>query len=79
MQKELLPLNAVERVKRIKKAIRGKETYQGYSEHKIMETYSIGYNELMSFPYEKYLEFSKIVSLEAKEEKKEQEKMEGNV
>lgn len=47
-----------------------------------MKEYSIGYNELMEFPYEKYLEFSKIISLEAKEKKKEQEsqkrKMERN-
>lgn len=39
-----------------------------------METYSIGYNELMSFPYEKYLELSKIISLENKEEKKQAER-----
>jgi len=70
----LLPLNAVDRVKKIKKAIRGKKSYQGYSEHKIMETYSIGYNELMKFPYEKYLELSKIISLENKEEKKKAER-----
>jgi len=44
-----------------------------------MEKYSIGYDELMSFPYEKYLEFSKIISLEAKEKKKEQDKMEDKV
>lgn len=44
-----------------------------------MEKYSIGYNELMSFPYEKYLEFSKIISLEAKEEMKEQKKMEDKI
>mgnify|MGYP000701057044 CR=1 FL=1 len=40
----------------------------------MMEQYSIGYNELMSFPYEKFLELSKIISLENKEEKKRQEK-----
>lgn len=39
-----------------------------------MKEYSIGYNELMEFPYERYLEFSKIIALEAKEEKKEKEK-----
>jgi len=44
-----------------------------------MKKYSIGYEELMSFPYEKYLEFSKIISLEAKEKKKEQDKMEEQV
>jgi len=70
----LLPLDAKERIKKIKKAIRGDDSYQGYSEHKIMQEYSIGYEQLMQFPYEKYLEFSKIISLEAKEEKKEQEK-----
>lgn len=40
----------------------------------MMEQYSIGYNELMNFPYEKYLELSKIISLENKEEKKRKEK-----
>lgn len=44
-----------------------------------METYSIGYNELMSFPYEKYIEFSKIIGLEAKEEKKRVEESKNNV
>jgi hypothetical protein len=41
-----------------------------------MKQYSIGYNELMSFPYEKYLEFSKIITLEEKEKEKERQKME---
>lgn len=36
-----------------------------------MEKYSIGYNELMDFPFGKYLEFAKIVNLEMKEEKKQ--------
>lgn len=35
-----------------------------------METYSIGYNELMDFPFEKYLEFSQIIVQENKEEKR---------
>lgn len=55
----------------MKKAIRGKSGYASYAEHKMMENYSIGYNELMDFPFEKYMEFSKIMTLEAKEEKKE--------
>lgn len=64
----------MERVKRIKRAIRGKESYQSFTEHTLMKEYSISYNQLMEFPYEKYLEFSKILALEAKEEKKEKEK-----
>ena len=39
-----------------------------------MQEYSISYNQLMSFPYEKYMEFAKIIALEAKHEKKEREK-----
>lgn len=42
----------------------------------MMKEYSIGYNELLDFPYEKYLEFAKILSLEAKEEKKQKERQE---
>ncbi len=42
----------------------------------MMENYSIGYNELMDFPFEKYMEFSKIMTLEAKEEKKETKRKE---
>lgn len=64
----------MDRVKRIKKAINGKEHYEPYLQHKLMETYSIGHNELMEFPYKKYLEYSKIISLEKKEEKKKQER-----
>lgn len=41
-----------------------------------MKEYSIGYHELMSFPFEKYLEYAKIISLEAKEEKKKQDEVE---
>lgn len=41
-----------------------------------MKEYSLGYNELMEFPYEKYLEFAKILSLESKEEKKKQNQSE---
>ena len=67
---------AKDRIKKIKRAIRGEDAYQHYTEHNIMKEYSIGYNELMSFPYEKYLEFSKIISLEAKHEKKQQEQAE---
>lgn len=52
-------------------------------DHKIMETYSIGYNELLDFPFEKYMEFTKIINLEEKEEQKErqkqQDKMESKV
>jgi hypothetical protein len=44
-----------------------------------MEKYSLSYSQLMDFPYEKYLEFSKIIELENKEEKKEAEKAEKNV
>jgi len=44
-----------------------------------MEKYSIGYNELMNFPYEKFLEFSKIISLENKEEKKKMDEQEKKV
>jgi len=72
----LLPLCAEERVKKIKKAIRGKDSYSPYAEHRIMVEYSISYNDLLDFPYEKYLEFSKIINLEAKEEKKRTDKQE---
>lgn len=44
-----------------------------------MSEFSIGYNELMEFPFERYLEHSKILSLEAKEEKKESEKQQNNM
>lgn len=39
----------------------------------MMKEFSIGYNELMRFPYTEYLEFAKILSLESKEEKKQRE------
>jgi len=73
---EILPLNAEERIREIKKAIRANKSYQPYTEHKVMENYGIGYRELMEFPYERYLEFSKMISLEAKEEQRETEKLE---
>lgn len=41
-----------------------------------MENYSIGYQELLDFPFEKYLEFSQIITEEKKEEKKKQEQQE---
>jgi len=41
----------------------------------MMKEYSVSYQQLMDFPYERYLEFAKIISLEAKEEKKRNEKM----
>jgi len=48
-----------------------------------MKEYSIGYQELLDFPFEKYLEFSQILSIEAREEKKKteqkQKEMESNV
>jgi len=72
-------LNGEERVRRIKKAIRGDEGYDHYTEHKLMSEFSIGYNELMDFPFERYLEHSKILSLEKKEEKKESEKQQNNM
>jgi hypothetical protein len=76
LKKELLPLDAEERLKKIKRAVRGDDSYIHYTEHMLMETYSIGYNELMAFPYDKYLEFSKIISQENKEEKKRAERQE---
>jgi hypothetical protein len=39
-----------------------------------MKEYSIGYQELLDFPFEKFLEFGKIVSLEKKEEAKKEKK-----
>jgi len=45
----------------------------------MMEKCSVGHNELMEFPYEKYLEYSKIISLEQKEEKKEQERQKSKI
>jgi hypothetical protein len=39
-----------------------------------MEKFSLGYNTLMDFPYEKYLEHAKILQLETKEEQKEKQK-----
>ena len=41
-----------------------------------MEKFSLAYDDLMNFPYEKYLEFQKIMAREAKEEKEEQAKAE---
>jgi uncharacterized short protein YbdD (DUF466 family) len=69
-------LPAEKRIKKIKQAIRGDESYDKYVEHKLMEEFSIGYNELMEFPYERYLEHSKILNLEKKEEKRRQERQE---
>lgn len=40
----------------------------------MMMEYSISYNELLDFPYMKYLEFSKILTQEKKHEKKQQER-----
>lgn len=40
----------------------------------MMKEYSIGYQDLMDFPFEKYLEFSRILTEENKEEKKRKEK-----
>jgi len=68
-------LTAEERIRRIKKAIRGKKSYNSYTEHTMMKVYSVSYQQLMDFPYERYLEFAKIISLEAKEEKKKNEEM----
>lgn len=62
----------------MKKAIRGDESYDKYVEHKLMANFSIGYNELMEFPYERYLEHSKIIALENKEEKRQQKRQENN-
>lgn len=39
-----------------------------------MEHYSIGYSDLMEFPFEKYIEFSQIISEESKEEKKQEKR-----
>jgi len=39
-----------------------------------MKEYGIGHENLLDFEYEKYLEFSRILTEEAKEEKKNQEK-----
>jgi hypothetical protein len=66
-------------VKKIKKAVRGDDSYERYTEHKLMEKFSIGYNELMDFPFERYLEHSKIITLENKEEKKQQERQESKM
>jgi hypothetical protein len=66
-------------VRKIKKAIRGDDSYEAYNDHKLMEKFSIGYNELMDFPFEQYLEHSKIISLENKEEKKQQERQESKM
>ena len=74
MKKELLPLSAEERLRRIKKSIRGKDNYSTYAEHRLMKEYGIGHEDLLDFEYEKYLEFSRILTEEAKEEKKKQEK-----
>ena len=41
----------------------------------MMKEYSVSYQQLMDFPYERYLELAKIISLEAKEEKKKNEEM----
>jgi hypothetical protein len=63
-------------VKRIKKAIRGKKSYSRYTEHRLMAEFSIGYKDLMDFPFERYLEHAKILNLEKKEEKKEKKRAE---
>lgn len=44
-----------------------------------MSEFSIGYNELMAFPFERYLEHAKILSLEKKEEKKQNEKQQSKI
>lgn len=45
----------------------------------MMKEYSIGFDELMSFPYTEYLEFAKIISLESKEEQRKQKDMENRM
>lgn len=45
----------------------------------MMEKYSIGYSELMDFPFDKYLEFSQILTEEAKEKKKKQARQEDKI
>lgn len=44
-----------------------------------MREYSLSYQELMNIPYERFLELSKIISLENKEEKKEHEKQKSDI
>lgn len=44
-----------------------------------MSEYSIGFSELMEFPYERYLEHVKILNIEAKHEKKKQEREKSKV
>lgn len=75
MKEELLPLDAEERIRRMKKAIRGQDAYQPYTEYKMMEKFGIGHDELMDFPYEKFLEYAKLSSLEAKYEQKKSQEM----
>ena len=41
-----------------------------------MEEMSWSYRDLLDCPYEKYLEYSRIMALEKKQEKKEQDKIE---
>lgn len=41
-----------------------------------MAEFSIGYKDLMDFPFERYLEHAKILNLEKKEEKKEKKRAE---
>lgn len=42
----------------------------------LMKKFSIGYNTLMDFPYQRYLEHAKMMQLENKEEQKKQNKQE---
>jgi hypothetical protein len=44
-----------------------------------MREYSLSYEELMNIPYERFLELSKIISLENKEEKKEHEQQKSDM
>lgn len=72
----MLPLSAKDRIKKIKKSIRGDDSFISYTEHQIMKEYSVGYNELLRFPFKKYLDFMKIISLEKKEEAKKKKEAE---
>ena len=58
----------------MKKAIRGEGSFRSYEEMKLMSELGCSYNQLMDTPYEKYLDFRRLLNLEKKEEKKEQER-----
>jgi len=66
-------------VKSFKKAIQGRGSDTTYDEYRLMQEMSWSYEDLMNCPYEKFLEYKRIMSLETKEKKKKQKSKSGNI